>query len=288
MVQARKLDADEQKLAKSVYGDTLPFDRIYITDLDLGGAVTLAGMDLSTRKFDYTINWVDAYGGVTRFPDRRATLIHELCHVWQGENGVWPTFYMGQSLWHQLWAGLRDMWDKREWRGWGTHRSQAYKFSAGDVGKNWNTFNVEQQASIVESWFMPENDRFVVLPHNMLRVHHFGDGIYGGGASRYDARFPYISDVIRAKSPGAAYKAITLPAGSDPQIKAIQDTLVALGFLEARHADGVVGRGRSATLDAVAAFQRRNGLTPDRDLGGPHSDTRKKLAQSINTLNRVK
>lgn len=288
MVQPRKLDADEQKLAKSVYGDTLPFDRIYITDLDLGGAVTLAGMDLRTRQFDYTINWVDGFGGIMRFADRKSTLIHELCHVWQGENGTWPTFYMGQSVWAQLKHGLRDIWDKWEWKGWGTHRSEAYKFSAADIGKNWNVFNVEQQASLVESWYVPENDRFVVLPHNMLRVHNFGEGIYGGGSSPYDSRFPYIRDVIRARSPGAAYKAISLPAGADLQVKAYQDKLVALGYLEGRQADGLIGNTRSATRDAIAAFQKRNNLPVDRDPGGPNSQTRRLLAQPAGSLVRVK
>ncbi|HEX8554724.1 MAG TPA: peptidoglycan-binding protein, partial [Sphingomonas sp.] len=50
------------------------------------------------------------------------------------------------------------------------------------------------------------------------------------------------------------------------------------GYLDARHADGLIGRGRSATLDAVARFQERNGLTVDRVLGGPNSKTRRKLA----------
>jgi len=119
MVQARKLDSAERLLASSVYADTIPFDRVYITDLDLGGAVTLAGMDLATRKFDYTINWVEAFGGVVDLPRRRSTLIHELCHVWQGENGVWPTFYMGQSIWSQLKHGVQDIWQTRKWQGWG-------------------------------------------------------------------------------------------------------------------------------------------------------------------------
>jgi hypothetical protein len=51
--------------------------------------------------------------------------------------------------------------------------------------------------------------------------------------------------------------------------------------------DGLVGRGKSATLDAVEAFQRRNGLKPDRDLGGAHSLTRQRLALPVAKLVRA-
>lgn len=287
MVQARNLTAAEIRLARTVYGSTLAEDRIYFTDLDLGGAVTLAGMNLDTGRFDYTINWVDGFRGVLNDPSLRSTFIHELCHTWQGENGAWPTFYMAQSIWAQLSSGVRDIWRKREWRGWGEHRSTAYPFSASDIGNNWGTFNVEQQASIVESWFMPERER-VQRQGNVFRTFRdFGPGVYGGGRSLYDARFPYIRDVIRARNRSAGYRALTLPAGGDPEVKAIQDKLVALGYLDASRADGLLGRSRSATLDAVEAFQRRNGLRADRDLGGANSETRRKFALPVEQLARA-
>lgn len=287
MVEARKLTATEMQLARTVYAASIPFDRIYLTNLDLGSAVTLAGMDGSTGKFDYTVNWKDGFGGVMTDKERRATLIHELCHVWQGENGVWPTFYMGQSIWSQLSSGVSDIWKTRKWRGWGTHRSTAYKFPRSAIGKPWTSFNVEQQASLVESWFMPERDRIRPAGPGRVFISDFGDGVTGGDRSPWDPRFPYIRDVIRARHRRAAYRPITLPGGGDPQVKAMQDRLVALGYLEARHADGLVGRGKSATLDAVEAFQRRNGLKPDRDLGGAHSLTRQRLALPVAKLVRA-
>jgi hypothetical protein len=136
--------------------------------------VTLAGMDLSTRKFDYTINWVEAFGGIVDFPGRRSTLIDELCHVWQGENGAWLTFHMGQSLWARLSGGVRDVWEKREWKGWGTHRSIVDPFPATSIGKDWATFNVKQQASIIASWYMPEAERVVEIGKGRLRIYDFG------------------------------------------------------------------------------------------------------------------
>lgn len=102
--------------------------------------------------------------------------------------------------------------------------------------------------------------------------------------SRYDARFPYIRDVIRKRSPSAGYAPVSLPAGADPVIKQLRDKLVSLGYLAPRFADGLVGRDHSPTLDAVRAFQTRNGLTPDRDLGGPNSATRKALSRPVDQL----
>ena len=133
---------------------------------------------------------------------------------------------------------------------------------------------------IVETWY--ENDA--------VRRQYSGDdgpGVFGAGMSLYDARYPYIRDVIRGRNPLAAYRPVDLPPGADPQMKAIQDTLVALGYLSPGQADGLVGRTRSATLDAVKAFQARNGLDPDRDLGGPNSATRLALARPASTLRRA-
>ena len=206
-----------------------------------------------------------------------STFIHELTHVWQGENGIYPTFYMGQSIIAQLTEGLRDVWNKREWRGWNEHRGMAYVFTHSDIGKDWKSFNVEQQAMLVQSWFIAERDR-------RREGWNFGEGVFGGSASQWDARFSYIRDVIRARDRNAAYRPVGLPKGGDAVVKALQDRLVELGYLDARQADGTLGRSHSATLDAVRAFQLRNGLTGDRDLGGPNSATRQKLALAADQL----
>ena len=78
MVEARKLTAAEMQLARTVYAASIPFDRVYLTNLDLGSAVTLAGVNGSTGKFDYTVNWKEGFGGVMTDKERRATLVHKL------------------------------------------------------------------------------------------------------------------------------------------------------------------------------------------------------------------
>lgn len=76
---------------------------------------------------------------------------------------------------------------------------------------------------------------------------------------------------------GQPNPAQTLPQlgkGADIKIKAIQDVLVQLGYLDPKYANGYMNR---QTKDAVIGFQRNNGLKPDGDIGGPNSNTRKKL-----------
>ncbi len=281
MPQMRKLYAQEIALARTVYRDSVPYDRVYIADLAIGQTpVTLAGMDLPRHVyFTYSICWPAGFHSIMDSLYRRTTLIHELCHVWQGEHGVWPTFYMGQSITDQLSAGIKDIVKQRRWRGWENHRAEAYTLHASDWGKSWNAFGVEQQASIIETWFLREADRRALKAD-------YGPGVTGGNASPFDPRFSYVRDVIRAGKRSAPYRtpASTLAPGGDREIKAMQDKLVALGYLDGRYADGLVGRSHSATLDAVRDFQRRNGLQADRELGGAHSLTRRKLGLPIEQL----
>lgn len=102
----------------------------------------------------------------------------------------------------------------------------------------------------------------------------------------HDLRFPYIRDVIRARNRRVGDVPLNPVKGSEPEVRAMQGKLVALGYLQARHADGTVGRLRSATLDALAEFQKRNVLKADRDFGGPNSLTPRRLNQPVGTLVR--
>lgn len=92
----------------------------------------------------------------------RETFIHELTHVWQGFNfGPW---YMLNSLFCQAFM-----------------LGFAYDYQPG---RDWDDYNAEQQACIVEDWFQ-------------------------NGMSVADPRFPYVQNKIRAphshwKGPGAA------------------------------------------------------------------------------------
>ena len=84
-----------------------------------------------------------------------ATLIHELVHVWQGHNHFFTWGYVANSLWHQARAEVTG--------------GSAYSYTPGAP---WGMYNVEQQAKIVEDWFV-------------------------NGQQTTDQLFPYIRDRIR-------------------------------------------------------------------------------------------
>jgi hypothetical protein len=62
------------------------------------------------------------------------TLTHELTHVWQGYHSSFALSYVLDSVKNQIFSG-----------------NGAYDY--GDGGAQWNTYNAEQQAHIVEDWF---------------------------------------------------------------------------------------------------------------------------------------
>ena len=278
-MSTRPLTAAERAFAHVVFLDSVNYDAVSISSVSPGSQVV-------TTHFNgaFTIHWVRGFHDIMGDEGRKATFIHEMTHVWQGcNNGRWSGTYQVKSVVAQTNAGIRDIIATGDYSGaisnWNEHRSTAYLLDARSFGKPWGTFNVEQQGMIVETWYIDEALR--------RRRGDDGPGVTGAGMSPYDARFPYIRDVIRRRNPGAAYRPVELPAGADPEIKRLQDTLVALGYLAPAAADGLIGRSRSATLDAVRAFQQQNGLTADRDLGGPNSATRKALQRPVDQLRRA-
>ncbi|HEY0323167.1 MAG TPA: hypothetical protein VGC66_19575 [Pyrinomonadaceae bacterium] len=167
---SRLLNQDEEALARQVFQDQLPYGRISIANFYLPGneahktAVTVAsGTALIPIKSltDYTI-----YFGPDVFRDgahlfKRNTFIHELTHVWQGHHGTFSWDYMVESMIAQGRALIQHR-----------DRNKAYEYDLANL-QPWDSYNVEQQAIIVEGWF--EN-----------------------GMSESDPRYVYIRDNIRA------------------------------------------------------------------------------------------
>lgn len=178
----RLLKPDEVKLARSVFQDSLPYDKIYIANFFLPGnrgvPVTLAGLLNPvplTFRLVYTIYWGKAIYRRSAARVDSVTLIHELTHVWQGHHDRLTLTYMAGSVWAQCQA---------KWRT--GNRNHAYVYDRKSY-RNWNEYNVEQQASIVEDWFDPDVKKG------------------GGNQSASDPRYPYISDNIRAGRRSAPY-----------------------------------------------------------------------------------
>lgn len=144
---SRLLNQTEIDFARQVFLDQLPYDKIHLASYYLpnndGVPVTLASVSslIPIRSLrHYTI-----YFGPTVFrdgattPETRNTLIHELTHVWQGHHSLFAWEYMVASMLAQGHAILTE-----------GDRNRAYDF---EPGKEWSSYNVEQQANIVENWF---------------------------------------------------------------------------------------------------------------------------------------
>jgi len=283
-MQLRKLWQGEISEARKIFGNSIEYQRVFIGPLDRG-VMTFAYYNLRFGWF-YVI-WFDSgvYGKNALMNKALArTFIHEMTHVWQGQHGTYPREYMLKSGLSQGKGVLDDAWDsgiqdvlKRVWQdgagsAWDHYRSRAYVFSMNDMGGyNFNEFNVEQQASIVESWYASDT-----------KENHLGEKIPGGSMSRSDIRYPFITCNILASSVNAQYIPLKnsgnsspqLARGADPKIKAIQDILVALHYLDPKFADGFMGEN---TRKAVRGYQAQNGLKVDGNVGGPNSETRKRL-----------
>lgn len=170
---ARVLDKSEQDLARSVFGPTLPsWDSIAITN-GLGASGRpwtndgpfFTGSNSMVPGMRYAIN----VGSVV-FSDLTSTgpslgilcgnfgricdlFVHEMTHVWQAFND--SNWTMARSAWAQSWFGA------------------GYDYTPGD---SWDSYNVEQQAHIVEDWHKYK-DRYPTLAED---------------------RYPYVRLVVRS------------------------------------------------------------------------------------------
>jgi hypothetical protein len=155
---ARFMSVDEYAIVSRVMGATLPYRyRIIITDgagLDnrpftiptslvttilgtaaapfLAPVIALGGYLGSAINLAYLINVGSAYLDMSS--SNTELLVHETTHVWQGKNSYLALSYVFDSCISQCIRG-----------------SGAYGYTAGS---NWYSYNAEQQASIVEDWFV--------------------------------------------------------------------------------------------------------------------------------------
>ena len=137
LIKHRQITAEEYRFASTVFGNTLPPpERIYLTNLSHGGGrlYTWPNLDGSV-----VVNMNDAfddpmhYNKNSHYPTNGQVFIHELAHAWQIRT---KSFIPGLIC---------------------KAASQTGSYSFGSqfdsVGKAWDDFGLEQQASIVDSWF---------------------------------------------------------------------------------------------------------------------------------------
>lgn len=152
----RPLLPQEKQLARGVFAQAVDLDAVRIVTTPVANAPTTLG------------NYIRV--GSSGMPD--GVLIHELAHVWQFQNK--GTSYISDSAWHQTAAwvssGLKS-------------RAAAYQVTI-QPGKSIHDYTAEQQATIIEQYFVvrakrndPEYQRMIKevqasrpLPQN-VRLH---------------------------------------------------------------------------------------------------------------------
>lgn len=142
----RALRQAEIDLARQVFRNTLPYKRIFITD-ELGASnrpylniVDAEGWGTGDYYYLYmgSIGYADAtsFSLMPHDNDKvRNCFIHELTHVWQAyQDNKTPLL---RSVVNQVCAAGNGSYD-------------AYSY---ELGYDWDSYNVEQQAMLVEDWF---------------------------------------------------------------------------------------------------------------------------------------
>ena len=181
LIEVREVTAEEQALAVGVFGHTIDFSRVRLTNF-LG----LEGRKFVTPTFDGTIlvnlgqeclnapmTYVQpppAPDKQSRYPGPGQVFIHELTHVWQ--------------LQHR---NLDDGWAP----GWLCEGIVDADYAAGGASIPWDKHGVESQATIADEWYakLTDEDKRDPAEAPLFRA-----------PNRADPHFRYIEDNLRAGS----------------------------------------------------------------------------------------
>lgn len=162
LVNHRPMLPAEQDVARRVFRDTLPFERILLTNLsgERGQAFVAPNVD-----GQILVNLGNAFE-LERPMRNEQLLIHELTHAWQIARNTFAT----EIIWDALIDRLGG--------------SSSYDY--GPPGPRWaEGFSLEAQASVVEEWFAGTDRRAIVkMPGREPE-------------SENDPYFPYIENNIR-------------------------------------------------------------------------------------------
>ncbi|HKU88936.1 MAG TPA: hypothetical protein VJP84_04045 [Steroidobacteraceae bacterium] len=135
-IKHRKLHDHEKDFAREVFGDTIRYDDVVVTNMlgtdnnkftwpSIGNKILV---NLGPDAFDSPKTWADVPG--TDYTRPGEVFIHELTHAWQMSN---------MSL-------IRVMCNMNE----------TYDYRTGDANwgdRSWTSFSNEQQAHIVDDWY---------------------------------------------------------------------------------------------------------------------------------------
>jgi hypothetical protein len=137
-IQYRAMTSAEIALAQKVFGSQLPYGNVQLTNFSgLGGrAFTAPGVDGKTYC-NLGAAFVNTLGqGKSSYPANGELLIHELTHAWQISHNSFIPGFVCSGIVNQTNYVMGD---------------DVYLY--GPPGPPWSSFNLEQQAQIVNQWF---------------------------------------------------------------------------------------------------------------------------------------
>jgi len=136
--RSRSLTSDEIAYATDVFHESIDYTAIEITrdSVFAAGAPRTIGNTIHLKS-----DWDHFKGDTLELTEKgRLTLIHEMGHVWQYQNG--GLAYIPDSLWAQFKASVS-----------GGSRNEAYEWRPmHDKGVPWAEWNPEQQAEAIEDY----------------------------------------------------------------------------------------------------------------------------------------
>lgn len=165
--RGRPLSSEEIALARTVFGDSLDYDRIRF--------IPSEGRGLDWRTVGNTIREPPGFTITDAYMAH--TFIHELTHIWQYQQ--YGSAYISRSLFENLGGIIAT-----------GHRGAAYVYHI-EPGRRFFEYDVEQQASIVQDYFIAVRDSVDTTLSPERRT---------SAARRRDERQPLI-DQMRAALP---------------------------------------------------------------------------------------
>jgi hypothetical protein len=177
LFKSRSMTAAEVAFAGTVFGDTLPIDKILLTNINgpdnkhftvpnVDGTILVnLGDDPTWGAYNDPVNHADPKGKSYDFPGQ--VFIHELTHAWQIAHSSWTY----DVFWKAAKAKLQGQ--------------SAYDY--GPPTRRWEDWGLEQAASIVDEWFAGDSKDAPSNFFNKPRTAHDPEDPY----------FHYISDNIR-------------------------------------------------------------------------------------------
>ena len=174
LFKGRPLRPSEIAEARKVFGDTIPYEKITITNLEDD-----RGHPFATPCPDGTVligAKESGYNDYLATSDLKHTLIHEMTHAWQSFNGGLNVFSC-EAL--EMFVGQHTVARERVYE-----KYYFYYFGASE-NRTWREFNVEQQAEIVADWYLETNYHDAVSSTGMLHYKNQRDAGLKANYERY-------------------------------------------------------------------------------------------------------